>query len=40
MSLNRHLLLVITADFVNCVKEKHVKTLLIFYIIKNYNEEI
>ena len=39
MSLNKHLLLVITADFVNYTEEKHMKTLLALYIIKDHSEE-
>jgi len=39
MFLNRHLLLVITADFVDCTEEKHMKTLLALYIMKDHSEE-
>ena len=38
-SSNRHLLLVITADFVDCTKEKHMKTLLALYTVKDHSEE-
>ena len=39
MFLNKLLLLVITANFINYIEERHVKTLLTFYIIKNHNKE-
>ena len=39
ISLNNHLLLAITVDFVDCTEEKHMKTLLAFQIVKDYNEE-
>ena len=39
MSLNRHLLLVIIADFVDYTEEKHVKALLALCIVKSYSEE-
>jgi len=37
--LNRLLLLAVTADFVDCIKEKHVKILLALHIMKNHNEK-
>jgi len=40
MSSNRHLLLAVTADFVDCVEEKHVKTLLVLCTVKNHSEEV
>ena len=39
MSSNNHLLLAVTADFVDCTEEKHMKTLLALQIVKNHNEE-
>ena len=38
-SSNNHLLLAVTADFVDCTEEKHMKTFLAFWIVKNYNEK-
>ena len=38
-SLNRHLLLVVTADFVNYTEEKHVKALLALCTVKGYSGE-
>jgi hypothetical protein len=37
--LNRCFLLAITADFVDLIEEKHVKTFLAFYKMKNHNEK-
>jgi len=39
MSLNRHLLLAVIADFVDYTKEKHVKALLALHIVKSHSEE-
>ena len=39
MFLNKHLLLIITADFVDYTEKKHMKTLLALHIIKNHNRE-
>ena len=39
MFSNNHFLLAVTADFVNCIEEKHMKTLLAFQIMKNHNKE-
>ena len=39
MSLNNHFLLAIIADFVDCIEEKHIKTLLALQIVKDYNEK-
>ena len=39
MSLNRYFLLAVTADFVDCTEEKHMKTLLAFCTVKNHNEK-
>ena len=36
---NRHLLLAVTADFVDYIEEKHVKTLLALCTVKNHSEE-
>ena len=36
---NNHFLLTVTADFINCIEMKHVKTLLAFHTVKNHNEE-
>ena len=38
-SLNKHFLLTVTDDFVECIEEKHIKTLLILYKIKNHSKE-
>jgi len=38
-SSNSHFLLAVTADFVDCTEEKHMKTLLAFQIVKNHNEK-
>ena len=38
-SSNNHFLLTVIADFVDCTEKKHMKTLLTFQIMKNYNEE-
>jgi len=38
-SSNRHFLLTVTADFVDCTEEKHMKTLLALYTVKNHSEE-
>ena len=40
MSPNRHLLLAVTADFVDHAEEKHVKTLLALHTVKSYSEEV
>ena len=32
-------LLAVTADFVDCIEEKHMKTLLALQIVKDYNEK-
>ena len=39
MFLNSHFLLAITADFVDCTEEKHMKTLLALYTMKDHSEE-
>ena len=39
MFLNNHFLLTVTADFVDCIEEKHMKTLLALQIVKNYNKK-
>ena len=39
MFLNRHFLLIITADFVDCIKKKHMKTFFALQIVKNYSEK-
>ncbi len=39
MFLNRFFLLTVTADFVDYIEIKHVKTFLVLHIIKNYNKE-
>ena len=38
-SLNKHLLLAVTDDFVKCTEEKCMKTFLALYKIKNHSEE-
>jgi hypothetical protein len=38
-SPNRHLLLVVNADFVDCIKEKYVKALLALCLVKGYGGE-
>ena len=40
MSSNRHLLLTVTADFVDCVEEKHVKALLALRTVKGHSGEV
>ena len=37
--MNRCLLLVVTADFVDLTEEKHVKILLALYKVKDHNKE-
>ena len=37
--MNSHFLLAVIADFVDCIEEKHIKTLLAFQIIKNHSEK-
>ena len=39
MFLNSHFLLTVTADFVNCIEKKYMKTLLALQIVKNYNKK-
>ena len=39
MFLNNHFLLAVIADFVDCIEKKHMKTFLVFWIIKNHSEE-
>ena len=39
MSLNKHLLLAITTDFVDCTEEKHMKTFLALQIVKNHSKK-
>ena len=39
MFLNRHLLLAVTADFVDCIEKKHMKTFFTFWIVKDYNKK-
>ena len=39
MSPNRHLLLVVTTDFIDYTKEKRVKALLALCIVKGYSGE-
>ena len=39
MFLNNHFLLIVIADFVDCIEEKHMKTLFVLQIMKNHNEK-
>ena len=38
-SLNKHLLLAVTDDFVECTEEKQMKTLLVLCKVKNHSKE-